>query len=287
MLGRPRIPEAESFDNRGRRISYRKFGDGERTLVMIHGLLMDGRMFQRLGRFLAKEGCRLITVDMLGHGFSDQPHDMAAYSMTNFGRDVIALLDHLDIDNAVIGGTSLGANVSLEIAALAPERVRALVVEMPVLEHGIAFAATVFVPLALAIRISNRSMAAVAALARRIPRSLFGIDILLDFIRRDPLASLAVLDGITFGRIAPPADEREQIMQPALVIGHESDPLHPFNDAAMVCRELPNARMLQAHTGLEWRIWPRRLNRELLGFLDEVYSSPFVGDRPAAERHLH
>ena len=46
--------------------------------------------------------------------------------MTAFGEQVVALLDHLGADQAVIGGTSLGANVSLEVADVAPERVRGL-----------------------------------------------------------------------------------------------------------------------------------------------------------------
>jgi pimeloyl-ACP methyl ester carboxylesterase len=269
---RSSLSTISSFVHEGRRIGYRDYGSGQRVLVMTHGLLMDGRMFAGLGSWLAKKGYRFIAVDMLGHGMSEQPHDMGAYSMTKFGRSVIGLLDHLNIDEAVIGGTSLGANVTLEAAVAAPERVRALVVEMPVLEHGIPFAATVFVPLALAIRLSRRSMGLLASIVRRVPRTLFGIDLLLDFVRRDPRASLAVLDGITFGRIAPPAAVRRTIDKPALIIGHESDPLHAFDDAATVARELANARLVRALSIAEWRIVPRRLNRHLLKFLDEVWS---------------
>jgi pimeloyl-ACP methyl ester carboxylesterase len=45
--------------------------------------------------------------------------------MTSFGEHVVALLDHLGADRAVIGCTSLGANVSLEVAVIAPERLTA------------------------------------------------------------------------------------------------------------------------------------------------------------------
>jgi pimeloyl-ACP methyl ester carboxylesterase len=143
---------------------------------------------------------------MLGHGESAPVTDMTAHSMPAYGADVIALLDHLGVAQAVIGGTSLGANVALEAAAAAPERVRALFLEMPVLENGLAGAAALFVPLALALRVSQRSMQRVAAMARRIPRSHFLVDVLIDFARRDPATSLAILDGLTFGRTAPPAD---------------------------------------------------------------------------------
>src|SRR6185369_12285778 len=102
------------------------------------------------------------------------------------GRDVIALLDHLDLPQAVVGGTSLGANTALEVAVAAPARVRALVLEMPVLENALPAAAAAFVPLALSLRISQRMMRVVAAVTRRIPRTHFLADILVDFVRRDP-----------------------------------------------------------------------------------------------------
>ncbi len=66
--------------------------------------------------------------------------------MDTYAGHVVALLDHLDIDQAVIGGVSLGGNVSLLVAAQAPERVRGLVVEMPVLEWALPAAAITFVP---------------------------------------------------------------------------------------------------------------------------------------------
>ena len=126
-----------SFTYRGRRLGYSVVGTGERAIVLTHGLLMDSRMYTRLASKLAAAGQRVVLVDMLGHGTSDQPHDMTAYSMPQFGRDIIALLDHLDLPDAVVGGASLGANVALEVAVAAPGRVRAAVLEMPVLENAL------------------------------------------------------------------------------------------------------------------------------------------------------
>jgi pimeloyl-ACP methyl ester carboxylesterase len=273
---------SSSFSHGDRRIAYRSHGAGPRVVVLIHGLLMDGRMYQKLAPVVADRGYRVITVDMFGHGDSEQPHDMTHYSMTQFGRDVIALLDHLGVPEAVVGGTSLGANVALEAAVAAPDRVRALVVEMPVLEHGIVAAALAFVPLALALRISRRGMRLVSRLTRRIPRTLFLADLMLDFVRRDPDASVAVLDGLTFGRIAPPMAERRTITQPTLVIGHRRDPIHPFSDADVLARELPSRRLVEASSIAEWRIRPARLDAELLGFLDEVWGQEAAVARRAS-----
>ncbi len=272
------LPQSQSFVHQGRHIAYREYGSGPRVLVLTHGLLMDDRMFSVLAPAVAARGHRVITMDMLGHGASEQPHDMTAYSMTQFGHEVVALLDHLGIDEAVIGGTSLGANVSLEAAVLAPRRIRALFLEMPVLEHGIVAAAAVFVPLALALRISQRGMRLLSAVTRLIPRSHYLLDIPIDFVRRDPAASLAVLDGLTFGRIAPPVDERRRLPHPTLVVGHPSDPIHPFSDADTTARDLVGARLVQASSMYEWRVRPERLTGELCAFLDEVWARP----RPAA-----
>jgi pimeloyl-ACP methyl ester carboxylesterase len=261
----------ESFTYRGRRIVYAEHGSGPRPIVLIHGLLMDSRMYARLAPTLAVRGHRVIAVDMLGHGASGQPHTMTEYSMPQFGRDVIALLDHLQLTQAVVGGTSLGANVALEAACAAPSRIRALVLEMPVLENALPAAAGAFVPLAIALRASQRLMGAVAALTRRIPRTHFLVDILIDFVRRDPATSLAVLDGLLFGRVAPPIEERRTLVQPTLVIGHPSDPIHPFSDADRTARDLPHARLVTASSMLEWRVRPSRLDRELMDFLDEVW----------------
>jgi pimeloyl-ACP methyl ester carboxylesterase len=261
-----------SVSLRGRRIAFREYGHGHRVIVLTHGLLMDGRMYTRLAPTLAARGHRVLCVDMLGHGDSEQPHDMTAYSMTQFGQDVIALLDHLDIQQAVVGGTSLGANVALEVACAAPSRVRGLVIEMPVLENALPAAAAAFVPLALALRISQRTMRAVSWLTRKVPRTHFVVDIGLDFVRRDPKASLAVLDGLIFGRVAPPIAQRRALTHPTLVIGHPSDPIHPFSDADRIAREMPNARLAKARSIYEWRVAPKRLDAELLEFLDEVWS---------------
>jgi pimeloyl-ACP methyl ester carboxylesterase len=268
------LPASQFFTTNGRRIAYRSYGGGTRTVVLTHGLLMDGRMYTKLAPELAERGNRVITVDMYGHGDSEQPHDMEAYSMPQYGADVIALLDHLGVASAVIGGTSLGANVALEAAVLAPNRVRALVLEMPVLESGLTAAAAVFVPLALAIRLSMRGMRVASWLTRKIPRTHWLLDVALDFARRDPGSSLAILDGLSFGRTAPPKIDRRRINQPVLVVGHPRDPVHPFSDADCTARELPGARLVSAASIYEWRLRPSRLNDELAAFLDHVWSQP-------------
>jgi pimeloyl-ACP methyl ester carboxylesterase len=262
------------FDFNGHRISYEEHGAGERPLVLIHGLLMNRRMFDRLAPEIAARGNRVITIDLLGHGRSDRPPQMVHYSMTFFARQVEALLDHLEIDRAVIGGTSLGANTTLETAYLAPDRVKGMMVEMPVLDNALLAATVIFTPIMIGLRFGEPALKVVASLARRVPRTNFLLDIGLDWLRQDPAPSSAVLEGLFLGSAAPHHDFRVQMTQPTLVIGHHADPLHPFSDSGMLCEELPNARLVEANSILEWRIAPDRLDDELAAFLDEVWEGP-------------
>jgi pimeloyl-ACP methyl ester carboxylesterase len=262
------------FDYNGHRISYDEYGVGERPLVLIHGLLMNRRMFDRLGPAMAGRGNRVIAIDLLGHGRSDRPAEMSQYSMTFFARQVEALLDHLELDNAVVGGTSLGANVTLELAYLSPKRVRGMMVEMPVLDNALLAAAVIFTPIMVGLRFGEPVLKLMAAGARRIPRTNQLLDIGLDWIRQDPAPSSAILEGLFLGSSAPHHQFRVQMTQPTLVIGHHADPLHPFSDSGMLVEELPNARLIEASSILEWRITPERLDAELARFLDEVWEGP-------------
>jgi pimeloyl-ACP methyl ester carboxylesterase len=259
------------FHYEGHRISYDSYGEGERVLVLIHGLLMNRRMFERLGPALARAGNRVICVDLLGHGRSDRPEDLRLYSMPLFARQVVALLDHLEQDAAVIGGTSLGANVSLELAVRFPERVRGLFVEMPVLDNALPAMAGAFTPVLLGLRLARPVFEVASRLTSAIPRTNHLLDIGLDWVRQRPGPSGAVLEGLLLGETAPHRVERRGIEQPALIVGHTRDPVHPFSDSGMLAEELPNGRLVEATSIFEWRLTPKRLTAELATFLDQVW----------------
>ena len=190
--------------------------------------------------------------------------------MTAFADQVLGLLDHLELQAPVIGGTSLGANVGLEFASRYPERAGGLFIEMPVLDNALVAAALIFTPMLVMLRFGAPVLRVLAAGARRIPRTVGLVDMGLDWVRQDPEPSRAVIEGLLFGRTAPPRSERVRLRMPALVIGHPSDPLHPFSDADMVAEEMPGARLVDANSILEWRINPGRLDDELSDFLKQV-----------------
>lgn len=260
------------FSYEGHRIEYDSFGEGDRVLVLVHGLLMNRRMFERLGPNLAARGNRVVCVDLLGHGRSDRPEDLRLYSMPLFARQVVALLDHLDQPSAVVGGTSLGANVALELATRSSDRARALFVEMPVLDNALPAVAATFAPLLLGLRAGRFAFEVLSRVTSLLPRTNHVLDLGLDWVRQRPGPSAAVLEGLLLGETAPHRAERRRIEQRTLIVGHPRDPLHPFSDSGMLAEELPNAEIVEASSVLEWRLRPQRLTGELAGFLDSVWA---------------
>lgn len=261
------------FRHDGHRLAYTVHGAGDRVTVLAPGLLLSQKMQAPVARQLARRGNRVVTFDPLGHGQSDRPREMSLYSMPAFAEQAVALLDHLELDQAIVGGTSLGANITLELAALAPERLRGMIIEMPVLDRAIPACAAAFTPLLLALTLGAPAMRRLARGAARVPRSAvpFLIELGLDWVSQDPDPSGAVLQGILFGRTAPSRQERERFEAPALVIGHPRDPIHPFSDAGMLADELPNGRLINANSILELRTHPARLTAKIAEFVTECW----------------
>ena len=257
------------------RLEYTEFGGGDRWVVLLHGQLMPRTMQEPLARFLASNGLHVVTLDLLGHGRSDRPEDPKEYSMTAWGEQVVALLDHLGVHRAVIGGTSLGANVSLEVAVLAPDRVQGLLLEMPVLDNALEAGILAFAPLLFLSRFLPISISLLAAGSRLVPRRItpFWGGIVLDTLNQRPKPMAAAIHGLFFGRVAPSSRLRRQITAPALVVGHPRDPIHLSVDAEMVAEEIAGARFVAATSILEWRRRPDRLNAEALAFVDEAWAT--------------
>ncbi len=252
----------------GQKMAFSVYGRGPRVVVLTHGILLNKEMFVPLAKELAKRGNRVVALDMVGHGQSGT--DSRKVSIPFYGRAVVAAMDELGIKEAVIGGTSLGANIALEVAATEPSRVRGMVVEMPVLERAMMGGAMFFGPLLVGAHVAEPLARIGMRFMRLIPSGVvpFPAEILLDVMRRDPGSTAGVIEGVFFGRLAPSSDERRKIDVPALVIGHHYDPIHPYEDARQLSAELPNGSLVVARSVVELRVTPKRLTNEIAGFLD-------------------
>jgi len=264
--------EEGDIEVEGLTLHFERHGTGPRVLVFLHGLLLDAQLNRRLAADLAERGMQVLLLDLPGHGGSDKPRHASVHRMDSYAHYVVALLDELDIDQAVVGGVSLGANVSLQVAVQAPDRVRGLLVEMPVLEWAVPGAAVVFLPLLLGVHYAAPLVRAIASIARRLPRSrIAALDSVVTMLGLEPEESAAVLHGMLVGPITPTYEDRQAVTAPTLVIGHRIDFIHPFTDADHLTRQLANARLLEARSILELRVAPDRLTAEIAAFLDDVW----------------
>jgi pimeloyl-ACP methyl ester carboxylesterase len=271
------VPRAEqyrtaAFVHEGHQLVYDTYGEGDCLLVYTHGLLLDAELNRGIAAALAGRGNRVVLLDLLGHGRSDKPTRASAYRIDRYAAQVFGLLDHLRAPEAVLGGLSLGANVSLFAASLQPERARALVLEMPVLEWAVPAAAMTFVPILLAAHYGRPVAGFFADLIRRVPETPFGpLNSLLHAAAYRPEVLAAILHGVLVGPVAPTLEERAAITAPTLILAHSHDLLHPFNDAHNLAHQLPAAALAPSRSPFELRIRPQRLTDRIAAFLRDVW----------------
>jgi pimeloyl-ACP methyl ester carboxylesterase len=95
-------------------------------LVLLHAFPFDARMWNPMRRSLAAR-LRLITPDQRGLGRTRLPETDREPCLEDAARDLVALLDRLEIDRVVLGGCSMGGYVTMAVLRMAPERVGGLV----------------------------------------------------------------------------------------------------------------------------------------------------------------
>ncbi len=98
------------------------------ALLLVHGLSSRLEEYEDLVANLRKK-FRVIVPDLPGSGYSDKPD--RPYTMAYYEDVLIALLDHLGVERASVGGGSLGGNIALRIARRWPERFRRVVAWAP------------------------------------------------------------------------------------------------------------------------------------------------------------
>ncbi len=116
----PRMTESAD----GVPIAYEVQGSGEPTMVFIHGWSGDGRYWRGQVPYFSQQH-RVVTLDLAGHGHSGLERE--DFTMPAFGEDVKAVLEDLNVEQALLIGHSMGGPVAVEAARLMPERVIGIV----------------------------------------------------------------------------------------------------------------------------------------------------------------
>ncbi|RKG92687.1 alpha/beta fold hydrolase [Corallococcus terminator] len=109
----------------GTLLHYRVLGDGPRTVVLVHGWMVSGSVWDAMIEKLDLTGLRLVVPDHRGTGKSGRP--TSGYSLEQYAKDVLAVADHSEAKRFALVGHSMGGQIAKWVASEAPERVSGLV----------------------------------------------------------------------------------------------------------------------------------------------------------------
>lgn len=286
-MEKPASVRSGFFQWKSHELYYEVWGDGGTPFLLMHGLLCDVQLNRALARRLVAEGHRVVLMDFLGHGRSAKPTDPREYRVDFCAQQGLACLDHLGIDKAVIGGVSLGAIATLFIAHEQPDRCLGMFLEMPVMEWSTIFAGTIILPISTLVAYFPRAYKTLTWPLKQIRTRNEIAAALISGLTLEPAVINALLHGLMVGPVVPSSEQRRQLQQPAIVIGHAKDRLHQYRDALALSRELPNAHFVKAgFGGVEIRSERNRLWPEVQGFLARIHQPGSKrSQRAAADKH--
>ncbi len=112
----------------GIKLHYYRTGGNKPQVVLNHGAMDDGLCWTRVAKELEQD-YDVIMFDARGHGLSDS--GQGDYLSETRAKDLAQAIKALGLDKPVVGGHSLGADVSMHLAAMYPEIARAIFLEDP------------------------------------------------------------------------------------------------------------------------------------------------------------
>lgn len=129
----------------GTPLSYRTFGGGPTTVILVHGWMVSGAVYEDLvdalgvsredpKLTLTKDRLRLVIPDLRGTGKSDKPE--SGYTIAKYAEDVLAVADAVRADKFVVVGHSMGGQIAQWLAATSPDRIRGAILLCPVPAGG-------------------------------------------------------------------------------------------------------------------------------------------------------
>ena len=267
------------FTAQGALLRYDDFGpEAGVTVVLVHGHPFNRSLWRPQAEALAAAGYRVLTPDLRGYGESEVTP--GSVLLARFADDVAALLDHVGVERAVVGGVSMGGQIAMEFHLRHPARTLGLVLcdtSAPAeTEDGKAFRN------ALADRLLAEGMAGYAGEVIDKMLAAYNVTALPDVADRvlgmmrstDPRGAAAALRG----RAERP-DYRESLAAarvPTLVVVGADDVYTPVADAEAITALVPDATLVVVEKAghLPGAEQPERFNAALLGFLRERFPTP-------------
>ena len=259
----------------GIEVAFEDVGSGSQALLLIHGHPFDHTMWQRQFEPITRLGWRLIVPDLRGYGASagGVSDGCEKTPLEIFARDLLALLDHLCIEQTVVAGLSMGGQIAMEICRQAPHRVKGLVLAATFPQPETALGKQQRI--AAAERLMNEGMAAYAA--ETLPKMLAARSIQTapevaeHVLRMMRSASPAGAAAALRGRAERPdySTVLAHFERPALIVVGDEDAFTTRQDADRMHTLLKDSQLLWLSgvghmPNLEQ---PEAFNRALSGFL--------------------
>jgi pimeloyl-ACP methyl ester carboxylesterase len=276
-MGETPAPEQFEVEANGVTIACETLGEGP-DVVLTHGLTATRRYTVMGSKALPRSGYRLTTFDARGHGDSSPAPKRSAYEYRDMVEDLRAVLDHLGVEQAAIGGASMGAHTAMAFALAWPGRVSGLIQITPAYDGK--------------PRGDSDDLAAWDRLAEGLERG--GVDGFLDAydpqvdeqyletvlkVTRQRLERHEHPDAVADAlRVVPRSlafeglEELEHVEIPTLVVAShdDADPGHPFAVGKAYAERLPNATLVTEDEGKSPLAWQgARLSKAIAEFLDE------------------
>jgi pimeloyl-ACP methyl ester carboxylesterase len=257
----PAPPRAEPRElalagEQGVRLAGEEDGEG-RAIVLLHGLTATRRYVVMGSRTLQRSGHRVIAYDARGHGRSE-PAPQRAYGYEHLAADLLAALDALGVQRALLAGASMGAHTALALALDHPERVAALALITPAYDPDTAASPEALAhwdALARGLREDGVEGFVAASELDALPQRWRAT---AETVLRQRIAAHehpeAVADALEVVPRSRPFEAFSQLHEldlPALVVASrdEADPGHPLAVGERYARELPGARLLVEDAG--------------------------------------
>lgn len=233
------------FECDGLKFHYRDEGAGL-PFVFQHGL--GGDVNQPFGLYRPPSGVRLIAIDARGHGETRPLGDANKLTIATLADDLIGLLDHLEIKQAVGGGISLGGAIGVNLALRFPDRILGLVLVRPAwIDRPLPENVALYSTIARLIRESGpdqglayfRTTPEYQAIEHESPdcaRSLIG-----QFEHPRAVECLARLERLAADSPCSDRKEYDNLKLPTLILGNHQDPIHPWPLAQSLSEIIPGA----------------------------------------------
>ena len=129
------MPHAIAADKT--QLHYRIVGEGPRTVVLVHGWMVSGAVWNDFIELVDTSGLKLVIPDLRGAGGSKSEQPAASYSLEQHARDVLAVVEHVGAERFTLVGHSMGGQLAQWVASEVPGRVDGLVLLNTVPASGI------------------------------------------------------------------------------------------------------------------------------------------------------